>query len=72
MTESMGAICDRSEEHLGVTDAFIIAVRRFLIRAARDLQAGKEAPGTITAEHQNQLLEINSYERTVPLDAAWD
>ena len=72
MTESMGAICDRSEEHLGVTDAFIIAVRRFLIRAARDLQAGKEAPGIVTAEHQNQLLEINSYERTVSLDAAWD
>ena len=72
VTESMGAVCDRSEEHLGVTDAFIIAVRRFLIRAARDLQAGKDAPGIITAANQNELPEINSYERTVPLDAAWD
>jgi phthalate 4,5-dioxygenase oxygenase subunit len=72
MTESMGAVCDRSEEHLGVTDAFVIAVRRFLLRAVRDVQAGSEAPGLINNFDKNELAEINSYERTVPLDAAWD
>jgi hypothetical protein len=72
MTESMGAVCDRSEEHLGVIDAFVIAVRRFLIRAVRDVQAGSAAPGLINNFDKNELAEINSYERTVPLDAAWD
>jgi hypothetical protein len=72
MTESMGAVCDRSEEHLGATDAFIISVRRFLIRAVQELQAGKEAPGLVTDPDKNNLPEINSYERTVPADAAWD
>ena len=30
-TESMGAIFDRSKEHLGVSDKAVIAVRRFLL-----------------------------------------
>jgi hypothetical protein len=37
VTESMGPIYDRSQEHLGTTDAMLIRVRRRLINAARDL-----------------------------------
>jgi hypothetical protein len=37
ITESMGAIVDRSQEHLGSSDAMIIRTRRRLIRAAIDL-----------------------------------
>jgi predicted dienelactone hydrolase len=44
VTESMGAIYDRSHEHLGTTDAAIIRMRRMLIKAARDLAAGIEPP----------------------------
>jgi phthalate 4,5-dioxygenase oxygenase subunit len=43
-TESMGAICDRTQEHLGTTDLAIIAMRRQLLRMARDLEQGIEAP----------------------------
>jgi hypothetical protein len=32
------------QEHVGA-DAFILQVRRFLLRAVKDVQAGKEAPG---------------------------
>ncbi|MGH2520332.1 MAG: Rieske 2Fe-2S domain-containing protein, partial [Chloroflexota bacterium] len=42
MTEGMGGICDRAEEHLGTTDVAIIAARRRLIKMARDLQNGLE------------------------------
>ncbi|HLF76862.1 MAG TPA: Rieske 2Fe-2S domain-containing protein [Dehalococcoidia bacterium] len=35
MTETMGTIYNRSREHLGTTDAFIIRVRRKLIAAAK-------------------------------------
>ena len=42
MTESMGGIVDRSQEHLGPTDVAVIAARRRLISMARDLQNGVE------------------------------
>jgi nitrite reductase/ring-hydroxylating ferredoxin subunit len=44
VTESMGAIYDRTSEHLGTTDAAIILMRRQLIRMARQLQRGVEPP----------------------------
>ena len=43
-TESMGAIFDRTKEHLGVSDKAVIAVRKFLLTTAKELQAGKEPP----------------------------
>jgi phthalate 4,5-dioxygenase len=42
MTESMGGVVDRSQEHLGTTDVAVIAARRRLIQMARDLQNGIE------------------------------
>ncbi len=41
MTDSMGAIVDRTREHLGTTDAAIIAARRILLKLARELQEGQ-------------------------------
>jgi hypothetical protein len=41
VTCSMGPITDRSQEHLGTSDAAIIALRRRLLTAARDIQEGK-------------------------------
>ncbi|BCB77884.1 Rieske 2Fe-2S domain-containing protein [Phytohabitans flavus] len=42
VTESMGPILDRSEEHLGVSDIAIVAMRRALLRMIRDLRNGVE------------------------------
>jgi phthalate 4,5-dioxygenase len=42
MTVGMGAIVDRTREHLGSADSGVIALRRVLIKAARDLEAGVE------------------------------
>ena len=42
--ESMGAVTARNEEHLGSSDAAIIAMRRILLRHARALADGAAAP----------------------------
>ena len=43
--ESMGAIANRTREHLGTTDRVIIANRRMLLQAIAAVQAGQTAPG---------------------------
>ena len=44
VTESMGAIYDRTQEHLGTTDKAIIRMREQLIHAAKELANGVEPP----------------------------
>ena len=44
VTETMGTIYDRSHEHLGTTDAFIIRTRRKLIAMAKALRENGVAP----------------------------
>jgi len=43
--ESMGAIADRSVEHLGVSDTAIIKIRRLLLKALKEHGEGKPLPG---------------------------
>jgi phthalate 4,5-dioxygenase oxygenase subunit len=43
--ESMGAIQDRTREHLGTSDKVIMANRRMLLKAIESVQAGGPAPG---------------------------
>lgn len=47
--ESMGAIADRTREHLGTSDKAIIANRRMLIKAIEAVQAGGTPPGVADA-----------------------
>jgi hypothetical protein len=55
ITESMGPIFDRSQEHLGSSDAMVIRVRRLLLKAARALAAdGTVAPGLDSPEAYRQ------------------
>lgn len=42
LTTSMGAIVDRTKEHLGTSDTVIIEARRLLMKSARALQDGQE------------------------------
>ena len=53
--ESMGAIQDRTREHLGTTDKVIMANRRLLLQAIATVQAGGAAPFMANpAESANQ------------------
>ncbi len=47
MTETMGTIYDRTQEHLGTTDAMVIFVRRQLINAARALREQGSLPENV-------------------------
>ena len=47
--ESMGAIQDRTREHLGTSDKVIMANRRMLLKAIETVQAGGTAPGVADA-----------------------
>ena len=53
MTESMGGIVDRTQEHLGTTDVAVIAARRRLLKMARDLEEGIEPVEAIQPEIYN-------------------
>jgi len=57
-TETMGPIYDRSQEHLGVSDMTVIAVRKFLMKAARAAAAGEELPHVIRAAAQNDMRHV--------------
>jgi phenylpropionate dioxygenase-like ring-hydroxylating dioxygenase large terminal subunit len=48
--ESMGAIQDRTREHLGASDKAIAACRRLLLRGIRDVAEGRAAPMAAPAE----------------------
>lgn len=66
---SMGAIMDRTKEHLGTTDASIIRARRSLIRAAKALaEHGTPPPGS---EHPD-LYYVRSCATILPSDADWE
>jgi phenylpropionate dioxygenase-like ring-hydroxylating dioxygenase large terminal subunit len=64
--ESMGAMVDRSAEHLGPADKAIIQARRLLLQALRTVQAGGTPPGVLPTYYTLQAIE-----RVVPRDAEW-
>ena len=63
VTESMGAVCDRTQEHLGAADTAIIVMRRLLMRMARRLEEGNE-PEIVRNPHlfHTQPMDITSAE----------
>ena len=70
-TESMGPIFDRSREHLGVSDKAVIAVRKFLINAVEEFQAGKEPPHIVRDPARNHFPHIDTLAQTIPAGIHW-
>jgi len=71
VTESMGAICDRTKEHLGASDSYVIALRRFLLKAIKEFKNGIEPPGLVFDHSKNDFSAANCTSITVPLAASW-
>ena len=67
MTESMGTVMNRPNEHLGSTDAGIIRVRHALMQAALALADGQIPPGVDTPE----VFRIRSASGLLPREAGW-
>lgn len=71
VTESMGPISDRTREHLGYTDTQIVAVRRLLLKAVRQVQAGGDPPGLARRPEDDITPAIRSLTVTIARQAAW-
>jgi phenylpropionate dioxygenase-like ring-hydroxylating dioxygenase large terminal subunit len=69
VSETQGRILDRSKEHLGTSDAAVVAWRRMMIRAARALaEKGEAPPGT---QEPISWGEITAETVKLPPDASW-
>jgi phthalate 4,5-dioxygenase len=79
ITESMGPIYDRTQEHLGSSDAMVIRVRRRLIAAARALERegtvppGVDGPDVYRQRSGGIILDEDAdwIEATAPLRQAY-
>ena len=71
--ESMGAIQDRTREHLGTTDKVIMAHRKMLLKAIESVQAGGSAPGVADASAAAQMVGPDTVDGIAPAGAwpAW-
>ena len=65
-TESQGYIHNRTREHLGTTDKFIVAARRQILEGIKDVEAGKEPRHSIRDKADNDLSHIVVLSETVP------
>lgn len=58
IVEGSGPIVDRTREFLGPSDRAIIAARRQMLRAIRELQAGREALHVVRSEQKNRFPDL--------------
>lgn len=65
--DQAGVIADRTRENLVSADRAIIMMRQKLMKAARDLQAGKEPPEASCPERFN----VRAMDIVIPKDADW-
>jgi phthalate 4,5-dioxygenase len=68
--ESMGAVQDRTREHLGSSDRVIIANRRALQKAIETVQAGGAAPGAADSALAAQMTGPDTIDGFAPA-ASW-
>ena len=68
--ESMGAIADRTREHLGTSDKVIMANRRVLLSAIQTVQQGGQPPMVLTAEQAAALTGPDTMDCIAPA-ASW-
>jgi phthalate 4,5-dioxygenase len=67
LQEGMGRIVDRSKEHVGTTDRAIIMLRKILLAALDDMEAGRPLPAADPASYRR----IRAVDRTVPKGVPW-
>lgn len=67
--ESMGAIQDRTREHLGTTDKVIMAHRRLLLAAIEAVAGGGVAPGVGDASLSSQMSGPDTVDGIAPAGA---
>jgi hypothetical protein len=71
IVEGCGEIVDRSKEFLGPSDKAIIAARRQLLRAIRDVEAGREGPHVIRDNGANRFPQLTVESEVLAPGADW-
>jgi phthalate 4,5-dioxygenase oxygenase subunit len=69
--ESMGAIADRTREHLGTSDKVIMANRRVLLAAIETVRSGGTPPGVLDAASAAALTGPDTIDCVAPA-ARWE
>jgi len=64
--ESMGAIYDRTKEHLGSADTAIIQMRRLMLKACEDVAEGRDPLGS-----HGEGADVRPAQMYLPEDARW-
>ncbi len=64
--ESMGPVVDRTREHLGPADVAIIATRKLLIEATRDVAEGGNPRGALTTSYCNVRAIEKVFDAAIP------
>jgi phthalate 4,5-dioxygenase oxygenase subunit len=67
LQEGMGAIVDRSLEHLGTTDRAIIVMRQLLLEAVDAVERG----GTPRGIDPSTYRSVRSFDRNIPRESSW-
>ncbi len=67
LQEGMGAVVDRSKEHLGTSDRAIIVMRQLLMEAMQAAERGETVRGSDTSTYSR----VRAVDLTIPLVAEW-
>ena len=70
-TASQGAIQDRSEERLVSSDKAIVAARKLMVKAIRDVQEGKDPLHVIRSASANRFRHFMVISDMIPSSADW-
>ena len=71
IVEGSGPIVDRTLEFLGPSDRAIIAARRQVLRAIRDVEAGREAPHVIRRAEKNRFPHLTVVSEVITNGTDW-
>jgi hypothetical protein len=70
-TESAGPVQDRTQEHLAYTDRGIVTTRSLLLRAIKEVEAGREPPHIVRSPAANQFPQLVARNDVLPTDVDW-
>ena len=71
VVEGMGPITDRENEHLGMGDSQIVAVRRYLLDAIHEVQNGGDAPSVAFDADDNDFSDLIMVSADIPAGIDW-
>jgi len=71
IVEGTGPIVDRTREFLGPSDRAIIAARRQVLRAIREVEAGREAPHVVRTHEKNHFPDLTVISEVITDGTDW-